>query len=62
MNEGGRISRFFCRLNDGDKKRNEVVDDEDDDVSSSVYDLRLSHLASFEFEMCLLSKGVCWLN
>ena len=38
-----------------EKKLNEVVDDEDDDIGSSGCVLQSLHLASFAFDVCLLS-------
>ena len=43
-----------------EKKGNEVVDNEDNDVGSSGCIFQSPHLASVVLNMCVLFEGVCW--
>ena len=55
------LARYFYGCDDGKKKKGiEVVNDEDDDVGSSVCLLRSSQCAYDVFYVCLLSEGACW--
>ena len=51
------LARYFYGCDDGKKGGNEVVDDEDDDVGSSGFDLHTPYFALFVFHVCLLSEG-----
>ena len=46
---------FYGR--DNGKNRNEVVNDEDDDVGSIVHVLPSPHFSSVVFDACLLFEG-----
>ena len=41
-----------------DKKGNEAVNDDDDDIGSSGFALQSPHLASFSFDACFLYEEV----
>ena len=53
------LARYFFGCDDR-KKGNEVVNDEIDDVSSSVCILPSPHFSYAAFDPHLLSEGVCW--
>ena len=44
-----------------ENKINDVVDDEDDDIGSSVHMIQSPHLAPFALDVCLLYAGLCWI-
>ena len=51
-------TRYFYRCDDGEKV-NEVVSDENDAVGYSACVLLSQHFACVEFDVCLLSEGMC---
>ena len=53
------MARYFYGCDEGGKG-NEVVNDEDDDVGSSVCVLPPPHFSYVAFDACLLSKVACW--
>ena len=52
---------YFHGCDDEEKKGNEIVDDEDDDIGPGVRVLQSPHFASVMLDACVLSEGVCWL-